>query len=61
MSASVSMEVVIITAITRMEIIHVPVMMATKLAVMDTPVMVGIFVVEKLLTKYNTQNMESQL
>ena len=61
MSASVSMEVVIITAITRMEIIHVPVMMATKLTVMDTHVMVGIFVVEKLLTKYNTQNMESQL
>ena len=56
-----SMEVVIITAITRMEIIHVPVMMATKLTVIDTHVMVGIFVVEKLLTKYNTQNMESQL
>ena len=56
-----SMEVVIITAITRMEIILVPVMMATKLTVMDTHVMVGIFVVEKLLTKYNTQNMESQL
>ena len=56
-----SMEAVIITAITRMEIIHVPVMMATKLTVMDTHVMVGIFVVEKLLTKYNTQNMESQL
>ena len=61
MSASVSMEVVIITATTQMEIIHVPVMMATKLTVMDTHVMVGIFVVEKSLTKYNTQNMESQL
>ena len=61
MSASVSMEVVIITAITRMEIILVPVMMATDLTVMDTRVMVGIFVVEKSLTKYNAQNMESQL
>ena len=56
-----SMEDVIITAITRMEIILVPVMMATDLTVMDTHVMVGIFVVEEPLTKYNTQNMESQL
>ena len=61
MSASAWMEVVITTAITQMETTLVPAMMATNLTVMDTHVMVGIFVVattEKSLTKYN---MESQL
>ena len=36
MSASVTMEVATTTAMTQMEITHVPVMMTTNLTVMDT-------------------------
>ena len=41
MSVSVTMEVATTTAMTQMEVIHAPAMMATDLTVMDTHVMVG--------------------
>ena len=41
MSASVTMEVATTTVITQMEVILVPVIMATSLTVMDTLVKVG--------------------
>ena len=55
MSVSASMEVATTTAMTQMEVSHVPAMMATCLTVMDILVKVSIFVsasatTEKLLT-----------
>ena len=41
MSVSATMEVASTTAMTQMEVTHVPAMMATNLTVMDTPVKVG--------------------
>ena len=49
MSASATMEVATTTAITQMEVTHVPAMMATVLTVMDTHVKVG-QVEKKMLT-----------
>ena len=55
MSVLAPMEVATTTAMTQMEVTHVPAMMATCLTVMDILVKVGIFVsasatTEKLLT-----------
>ena len=51
MSASVTMEVATTTAMTQMEVTHVPAIMATYLTVMGTLVKVGKFVSDSATTK----------
>ena len=51
MSATATMEVATKTAMTQMEVTHVPVMMATNLTVMDTLVKVGKFVSDSATTE----------